>query len=76
MTATQWTAERVLSDLTPGMRMKLLFDTAKAATAIAPEELEKLFAEQSYEARLAACCILDFQARKRLGDVELRDAYL
>jgi hypothetical protein len=55
--------------------MRLLFDTAKAATSIAPDELEKLFA-YPYEARLAACCILDFQARKRLGDVEIRDTYL
>jgi 3-methyladenine DNA glycosylase AlkD len=73
---TEWTAERVLAELTPGMRMKILFDTAKAATRIAPPELETLFAQPSYEARLAACCILDFQARKRLGDLELRDTYL
>ncbi len=76
MSGTEWTAERVLANLTPGMRMKILFDTAKAATDIAPNELEKLFAEPSYEARMAAFCILDFQARKRLGDVALRDTYL
>ena len=76
MSGTEWTAERVLAELTPGMRMKILFDTAKAATDIAPNELEALFAEPSYEARMAAFCILDFQARKRLGDVELRDTYL
>ena len=58
-----WTAERVLAELTPGMRMRILFDTAKAATWIAPDELEKLFAEPSFEARMAAFCILDFQAR-------------
>jgi hypothetical protein len=62
--------------LMPGMRMRSLFDTAKAATGIAPEELETLFAEPSYEARMAAFCILDFQARRRLGDPELRDTYL
>jgi 3-methyladenine DNA glycosylase AlkD len=56
--------------------MKILFDTAKAATNIAPNELEALFAQPSYEARMAAFCILDFQARKRLGDIELRDTYL
>jgi hypothetical protein len=71
-----WTAQRVLAGLTPGMRMRTLFDAAKAATAIAPDELALLFAEPSYEARLTACCILDFQARTRLGDLELRDAYL
>jgi 3-methyladenine DNA glycosylase AlkD len=72
----EWTVERVLAALTPGMRMKVLFDTAKAATGIEPDELEKLFAEPSYQARMVAFCILDFQARLRLGDIELRDTYL
>ena len=76
MSGTDWTAQRVLAGLAPGMRMKTLFDTAKAASAITPAELEKLFAEPSYEARLAAVSILDFQARKRLGDPGLRDTYL
>ena len=76
MSGTEWTAEQVLAELSPGMRMRILFDTAKAATWIAPVELETLFAEPSYEARMAAFCILDFQARKRLGDLELRDTYL
>jgi 3-methyladenine DNA glycosylase AlkD len=58
------------------MRMRNLFDTAKAATWIAPDELETLFAEPSYEARMAAFCILDFQARKRLGDLGLLDTYV
>jgi 3-methyladenine DNA glycosylase AlkD len=58
------------------MPMRVLFDTAKAATGIAPEELERLFAHPSYEARMAACSILDFQARKRVGDPQLRDTYL
>jgi 3-methyladenine DNA glycosylase AlkD len=72
----EWTVERILAALTPGMRMKVLFDTAKAATGIEPGELEKLFAEPSYQARMVAFCILDFQARRRLGDIELRDTYL
>ena len=76
MRGTEWTAERVLAELTPGMRMRILFDTAKAATWISPAELETLFAEPSYEARMAAFCILDFQARKRLGDLALRETYL
>jgi 3-methyladenine DNA glycosylase AlkD len=71
-----WTAESVLAALSPGMRMKALFDTAKAATAIAPDELDALFEEDSYEARMAAFCILDFKARKRIGDLGLRDTYL
>ena len=76
MPGTEWTAQRVLAELSPGMRMRLLFDTAKAAASIPPDELETLFAAPSYEARMAAFCILDFQARKRLGDLELRDTYL
>jgi 3-methyladenine DNA glycosylase AlkD len=76
VSGTDWTAEQVLELLSPGMRMRLLFDAAKAATSIPPDELERLFAEPSYEARLVACCILDFQARKRLGDLQLRDTYL
>lgn len=70
------TSATVLAALSRGMRMKDLFDTAKAAAGIADEELEKLFAEPSYEARMAAFCILDFQARKRTGDLALRDTYL
>lgn len=76
MSGKEWTVERILAALTPGMRMKVLFDTAKAATGIEPGELEKLFAEPSYQARMVAFCILDFQARRRLGDIELRDTYL
>lgn len=76
MSDAEWTAERVLAELSPGMRMRVLFDTAKVATWIAPDQLEKLFAEPSYEARMAAFCILDFQAHTRLGDLELRDTYL
>jgi 3-methyladenine DNA glycosylase AlkD len=76
MGGKSWTAARVLAELAPGMRMRLLFDTAKAATAIAPDELDKLFEEESYEARMAAFSILDFQARKRIGDLGLRDTYL
>ncbi len=76
MSVRVWTAARVLAVLSPGMRMKELFDTAKAAAGLPDEELERLFAEESYEARMAAFCILDFQARKRLGDLALRDSYL
>lgn len=72
----RWTAARVLQRLGPGVRMRVLFDTAKEATGIPPDELDALFTHPSYEARLAAVSILDFQARKRLGDVELRETYL
>ena len=73
---SEWTAERLLDALAPGMRMRDLFDTAKKATWMAPDELESVFAEPSYEARMAAFCILDFRARKQLGNLELRDTYL
>ena len=76
MTGPTWTAARVLALLSPGVRMKDLFDTAKAASSLHDDELEALFADESYEARMAAFCILDFQARKRPGDPALRDAYL
>ena len=56
--------------------MKDLFDAAKAAAGLPDAELERLFAEESYQARMAAFCILDFQARKRPGDLTLRDTYL
>ena len=75
--AEGWTARRVLDQLSSGTRMRDLFDTAKAAAPeIQADELEELFAEPSYEARMAAFSILDFQARRRLGDLGLRDTYL
>jgi hypothetical protein len=73
---SEWTAQRLLDGLAPGMRMRLLFDLAKAATWMPSDELETLFAEPSYEARMAAFCILDFRARKQLGSLDLRDTYL
>ena len=76
MGGSEWTAQRLLAGLTPGMRMRLLFDIAKAATWMPSDELETLFAEPAYEARMAAFCILDFRARKQLGDLALRETYL
>jgi 3-methyladenine DNA glycosylase AlkD len=76
MSAKMWTAAEVMALLSPEMRMKALFDTAKASSGLPDDELESLFAEDSYQARMAAFCILDFQARKRLGDLALRDTYL
>lgn len=59
-----------------GVRMKTLFDVAKQARGMEPAELDSLVAQDSYEARLAAFCILDFQARRTPGDPELLAAYL
>ncbi|MGC5617165.1 DNA alkylation repair protein [Georgenia sp. Z1491] len=51
-----------------GVRMGTLFDIAKRATDVPRTELEALFAHPAYEPRLAAFCILDFRARRRLDD--------
>lgn len=66
--------------LPPGVRMRDLFDTAKAAMGMPLVEVESLFDHPAYEVRLGACCILDFRARaKRTDDAErrrLHDLYL
>lgn len=56
-----------------GVRMSTLFATAKLATDIPAAELERLFIHPAYEARLAAFCILDFRARRRLSAKERED---
>lgn len=78
-----WTAAEVMTALEDlGLlgegprRMRDLFDTAKTARDLPLDEVDKLMAEPPYAARMAAFCILDFQARARPGDVALRDAYL
>ncbi len=58
-----------------GMRMRDLFDTAKAATALPLGEVEQLIDEAAYEPRMAAFCILDFKARRRITDDERRELY-
>jgi 3-methyladenine DNA glycosylase AlkD len=59
-----------------GVPMRDTFDTAKTFTALPLPEVERLLDEPSYEARLAAFCVLDFQARKaKLGDDERRGGY-
>ena len=61
------------------VRMGMLFEISKRATDLAPAELEQLFDHPAYEPRLAAFCILDFRARRRLSDSEraaLADTYL
>jgi 3-methyladenine DNA glycosylase AlkD len=63
-----------------GIRMRDLFDTAKAAMRMPLEEVKTLFASPLYEVRMGAFCILDFRAkaprtdeaeRKRLYDLYL-----
>lgn len=59
-----------------GVRMGTLFGIAKQARHLEPGEIDALVAEDSYEARLAAYCILDFQARRTPGEAALLAAYL
>jgi 3-methyladenine DNA glycosylase AlkD len=51
-----------------GLRMRDVFDTARAATAMPLPEVERLLASPVYEVRLGALCILDFRARALRGD--------
>ena len=77
---TTQTAAGLAAALPPGMRMRELFDTVKAAVAMPLSEVALLFEHSAYEVRLGACCILDFRARaRRTDDVERRrlfDLYL
>ena len=62
-----------------GIRMGDLFATAKAHTDLDLTEVDRLLDEPAYEPRMAAMCILDFKARRRLDDAErsqLADLYL
>jgi hypothetical protein len=62
-----------------GLRMKVLFDTAKAHTDLPLDEVERLLGHPAYEPRMAAFCILDFKARRRIDDDlrrSLHDLYL
>lgn len=60
----------------PGTRMRDLFDAAKAAQAMPLDEVATLFADDRYQVRLGAVCILDFRAKaKRATDDERRELY-
>lgn len=62
-----------------GLRMRDLFATAKSATALPLDQVDRLLDHPAYEPRMAAMCILDFKARRRLGDEDRRalcDLYL
>ena len=58
-----------------GVRMRDLFDTAKSAVEISQGELDKLFAHDAFEPRMAAFCVLDFRARRQ-PSLALRQSYL
>ena len=62
-----------------GIRMRDLFATAKAHADLDLTEVDRLLDHPAYETRMAAMCILDFKARRRLdeaGRSELADTYL
>ena len=62
-----------------GLRMGELFAIAKRATDLDLREVHRLLDHAAYEPRMAAVCILDFQARRRLADDQRRalcDTYL
>jgi 3-methyladenine DNA glycosylase AlkD len=58
-----------------GMRMRDLFDTAKSATHLPLDEVHRLLDHPAYEPRMAAFCILDFTARRPIGDGERAALY-
>ncbi len=58
-----------------GMAMRDLFAVAKAHRNLALDEVEILLDRPEYEARMAAFCILDFKARRRLTADDRRELY-
>ena len=58
-----------------GLRMRELFDLAKAATDLSLTEVHRLLDHPAYEPRMAAMCILDFQARRRLDQDQRQARY-
>jgi 3-methyladenine DNA glycosylase AlkD len=71
------TAKEFLSKLKPlqvtaGIRMAELFALAKAFTQMPLEEVEKLLDNKSYDARMGAVCIMDFQARNKKTAAEAK----
>ena len=71
---------KVRARITPGeeaigLRMGDLFATAKDHERLPLAEVDRLLDHPAYEARLAALCILDFKARRRLPDDERQAMY-
>jgi 3-methyladenine DNA glycosylase AlkD len=58
-----------------GLRMRDLFDVAKANTDLPLAEVDRLLDHPAYEVRMAAMCILDFRARRRLDEDQRRWLY-
>lgn len=69
-------AKRVPADQVIGVRMKNVFDLAKANTDLPLTEVEALLDSHFYEARLVAVSILDFRARTRgINDEQRRELF-
>ena len=58
---------RLADDEEFGLRMGELFAIAKRASDLDLREVHRLLDHRAYEPRMAAVCILDFQARRRLA---------
>ena len=58
-----------------GVRMRDLFDIARAHVGLDLADVERLLDHPAYEPRMAAMCVLDFKARGRLGDDARRELY-
>lgn len=58
-------AKRIPLDQVIGVRMKHVFDLAKAHSSMELDEVRALIRSHWYEARLFAVCVLDFRARSR-----------
>jgi 3-methyladenine DNA glycosylase AlkD len=58
-----------------GLRMGTLFDAAKGYTGMSLDEVDRLLDHPAYEPRLAAFCVLDFKARRRLSEEQRRELY-
>ncbi len=58
-----------------GLRMGTLFEIAKRHTNLPLAEVDRLLDHPAYEPRLAAFCVLDFKARRRLSDEQRRELY-
>lgn len=58
-----------------GVRMGTLFETAKRYTGMSLDEVDRLLDHPAYEPRLAAFCVLDFKARRRLSEEQRRELF-
>lgn len=65
LTAKEFLAQLKPLQVSAGIRMAELFALAKAFTQMPLEEVEKLLDNKSYDARMGAVCIMDFQARDK-----------